>query len=148
MRRDTSEAAWRKGSQIVSLVFACAWGMEYLMQPPKRTLYPAEAGIPLTLFGTLLLLFGILGLLGEIWKAIGYSKPPTPDAPYICRAEDRSWPSFVAHASLCAIYAGFFAGCFYDMVANTHLYGIRVLVAMLLLTIGHGWFAQRSSYVS
>lgn len=149
MRKSTADAAWLKAAQIVFLILACGAGADYLMQPPKSSLYIVETFIPRAPFGMIFLVLGIMGLIGEWWKELGRSKPPTEaSVRWICQSDNRWWPSFTAHAALCAIYVGIFFGCVTEQIVNHHPYGIRVGLAMLALGTGHWAFAQRSRHAT
>lgn len=136
-------------AQIAILVLACNWGIDYLLDPPKKALYAAEQTVTLPPIGALLFAFGIMGLIGELWMFIGRSKDPeTAWRTFLCRSENRWWPSWFAHSVLCAIYLGFFVWCIIEMLVNSHIHGMRVATAMLTLAAGHWVFAQRRKHAS
>lgn len=132
-------------AQMFLLVLACLWGVDYMMEPPKTSLYVAERMIiSLPLWGSFFLLFGLVGLLGEWWMEAGRNKTPSDaSVPYICQAENRWWPSFGAHAALCAMYASLGAGCVVEMTINRHWHGMRMVGGMATIAVGHWVFAQR-----
>jgi hypothetical protein len=131
-------------AQIVSLILACAYGVDYLIEPPRASLYTVEELIgPLPPWGAMFLVFGIMGLIGELWMEVGRKQPPVPQIPYVCTAKNRWWPSFTAHVVLCAMYAGLAAGSVVEMIVNGHFYGARVVTLMIILTTWHAFFAQR-----
>lgn len=138
-------ATTERVAQIVILLLACCYGVDYLTAPPKYSLYTIEELIgPLPPWGALFLTFGIMGLIGELWMEIGRRKqPPENPIPYICEAKNRWWPSFVAHVALCAMYAGLAAGSVAEMLIHGHVYGVRVVGVMSMFTVWNGFFAQR-----
>jgi hypothetical protein len=132
--------------QVGVLVLALQWGIDYLLNPPKRDMYIFERmmdghPIPLPLIGGLLLLLGTMGLVGELWIETGDRK--TRGAPAICTARNRWLPSFIAHSGLCAAYLAIGVGCAVEMIYNNHLYGLRMTGSMLLLAFAHYVYAQR-----
>lgn len=149
MRKSTADAAWLKAAQIVFFILACVFGADYLMTPPKTTLYVVERWIPIAPIGALFLFCGMMGLVGEWWIELGRSKPPKEaSVRWLIRQENRWWPSFTAHSILCAVYMGMGAGCVAELIVNHHFYGTRVAVATFALAAGHWMFAQRSRHVS
>jgi len=131
-------------AQIIFLLWACAYGVDYLMEPPKASLYTVEELIgPLAPWGAMFLVFGMMGLIGELWLEVGRKESSRRRILYICRAKNRWWPSFTAHIALCGMYAGLAAGTVAEMIVNGHFYGARVVFLMFVLTTWHGFFAQR-----
>lgn len=102
-----------------------------------------EHVIPLTICGALFLLFGVMGLVGELWMELGRSQRPSLGIPYVCYSENRWWPSFVAHACLCAIYMALTAGYMMEMVVHWHLWGMRHPAIMFAFAAMHYAFAQK-----
>lgn len=147
MTNKASDDAWAKGMQLALLVLACIWGADYLMKPPSESRYTAEMWLPLAPLGVAILTFGIVGIIGWGWKDSG-RRNTSPDAPFLCRIQQRWWPSFIAHTVLCAIYAGLGVVGGAEQVWNNHLHGGRVTAAMLVLSAAHWWHAQNSRDVS
>lgn len=145
-----SPAGTERIAQILILLLACSFGTDYLIEPPKATLYTTEQliGGLLPLWGAAFLTLGIMGLLGELWMAIGHAKEPSENpVGYICTARNRWWPSFTAHVGLCGMYAGIGFGCIAEMIVHGHLYGMRVVGGMFMLVVGHCFFAQKRRHV-
>jgi len=131
--------------QLGALVLACGWGIDYMLRPPRYDLYTFERllGEALPWWGATLLTMGLMGLIGEVWVEAGRGRNHAPAIPYVCTSRNRWWPSCLAHSVLCAIYGGFAAGCYVDMLVSGYFYGARMAGGMLLLSIGHGAFAHR-----
>lgn len=150
--RYISEEKLRWG-QIALLVLAILWGIDYLITP-HWAIAPAlsviEAALPIPIWGTLFLTFGITGLIGELWLEMGRHKPPPRHpVPFICRTENRWWPSYTAHALLCALYATVGVGYLLELVVSWHVWGFRACAMMWMIAYGHWVFmARRRTNVS
>ena len=149
MRKKASDAAWLKALQIICLLWACSAGADYLMDPPISALYVVETLTPRPPSGVVFLFLGIMGLVGEWWRELGSRRIVFEAPPYwVCRRENRWWPSWVAHSGLAAIYFALLVTCIGEMILNHHLYGLRVAFAMLSFCGAHLYFAQKYRYVS
>lgn len=137
--------------QLVLLVIACNWGVDYMMDPPHYSLYIYEqmmddGPIPLPLWGFLLLSLAILGFIGEVWIQSGNHDDSR--LPAICRSERRWLPSFIAHAGLCSAYLAIGVGCALEQFNNSHLHGLRMTSSVMFgLALGHAIFAWRRRHV-
>lgn len=141
-----SERKLRWG-QIALLVLACFFGTDYLITPDwavAPSLSVVEAALPLPVWGWLFLTFGAIGLIGENWIELGRHKPP-PQKPLrgICQAENRWWPSYLAHSMLCAMYATLGLGYALELVTSWHLWGFRAPALMWMIAYGHFVFIGR-----
>jgi len=133
-------------AQITLLVFTCIWGIDYLIGAPWYTLQTVEKSMPLTLWGSLLLFFGLLGLAGEVWMIIGERRIFKGHVCFLLKSANRWWPSFVAHAVLCAFCMGLGAGCVVEMVINDQLYGARIPAGLFTLAAVHWVGVQRRKH--
>jgi len=131
-------------AQIALLTLACIWGADYLITQPKGSLDYVEHVIPLNLCGVLFLFFGVMGIIGELWMELGRSqKASLVNIPFICHAQNRWWPSFAAHAGLCALYSALTAGYLAEMFVHWHLWGMRTPAVMFAFAAMHWAFTQR-----
>jgi hypothetical protein len=84
--------------QVVVLVEAIARGLAYILTPHTvlgRTDIVNSA--PIEVWGTIFIIFGLAGLLGEVLMS-GYSPASG------IGANPRAWPSFLAHSGLMIMY--------------------------------------------
>jgi hypothetical protein len=136
-------------AQICLLILACIWGADYLLNQPSASLDAVEHVLPLHLLGAMFLLFGVMGIIGELWMEIGNKDGDLSwsKMPYICTAENRWWPSFTAHLGLCGIYAGLGFAYIAEMLAGWHLWGGHDPALMFVLAAMHGVFVRRRRHV-
>lgn len=133
--------------QILLLVLAVAWGLDYLITPDwaiTPSLSVVEAALPIPVWGFLFLASGITGLAGELWIELGRHKPPPKrPIPVLCKAENRWWPSYTAHTILCALYAAVGVGYLLNLVVSWHVWGFRSCLIMWVIAFGHFVFMSR-----
>jgi hypothetical protein len=133
--------------QVLVLVAACQWGIDYIQHPEPDDLYVFERmmdghPIPLPVIGWLLLSLGMLGLVGELWFEMGDRKT-RGTVPAVCTASSRWWPSFTAHSGLCAAYIAIGVGSLIQMLWSGDLYGWRMTGGAGLLAFAHYIYMQR-----
>jgi hypothetical protein len=138
-------------AQLVLLALAVVWGFDYFIQPIEAavTLTVVEKAAPLPAWGFAFLFFGAMGLIGELWMETGrhHPNPHNPDVRPIWRAENRWWPSFIAHAALLSLYTAVGFGYVLEMATNWHLWGVRSPFAMFSFAVGHWVFMRRRKNV-
>lgn len=103
-----------------------------------------ESALPIPVWGFLFLSAGVLGLFGEVWIDLGRHKPaPKKPIPAMCRAENRWWPSYLAHSMLCSLYATVGFGYLLNLVTGWHVWGFRSCLVMWMIAYGHFVFIGR-----
>lgn len=135
-------------AQIVLLFVAVAWGVDYIITPHSElppSLLVVEAAAPLPVWGLGFLIFGLMGIAGELWMEFGRHHPVlhTPKVPAICRAENRWWPSFTAHAVLIGLFSAVAMGQALVLVLDWHLWGLRGPVMLGAFAVGNWVFMKR-----
>jgi hypothetical protein len=134
-------------AQIVLLCLAVIWGTDYLITPnwaiaPSLTV--VESAFPIPVWGAVFLFGGVMGLVGELWLEIGRNHtPPRRPPPLLCRAENRWWVSFTAHAGLCSLYTSVGVGYALDLLQSWHVWGCRAPALMFAFAFGHWVFMSR-----
>lgn len=132
-------------AQVCLLILACIWGADYLMPQPRGSLSTVEHVVPLQFLGGLFLIFGIMGIIGELWIEVGKASKPVK-VPIICNAENRWWPSFTAHLALCGVYSALGFGYILEMIVDGHLWGGRAPAVMVAFASVHWVFAQKRKH--
>lgn len=138
-----SDTLLQRLAQISLFTLACIGGADYLMPQPRGSLNALEHLLPLRAVGALFLFFGVMGLIGECWIEIGRKTSPGLRIPYVCSAENRWWPSYVAHFALCTSYLAFTFAYLAEMFVHWHLWGDRYPAFLFSVAVTHGAFAQK-----
>ena len=134
-------------AQLFLFVLALLFGFDYLATPAgelTKSLTVVEAAFPIPVWGIAFLLFGTLGLLGELWIELGVAYSlKHPHGPDWLQAGNRWVPTAVSHFALMVLYTGVGVGYVVNLIIAGHLWGARSPALMFLLAYGHLVFMNR-----
>lgn len=148
--------------QIFLQGVAVGWGVDYIITPAYATgsaLSVIERAFPLWVWGLFFITAGLVGLLGELWmeycrrmerrRLLGYTRRKSDQgccsekARFMARERVRSWPSYLAHCGLLALYSSLGLGYALNLIVEWHLWGIRAPLLMWALACAHWIYMQR-----
>ena len=126
--------------QIGLLLEAIVRGVNYLVTPSDASMlyHAAQGTMPLYVWGIMFIAMGLIGLLGELWMSYNGST---------LGWDNRSWPSFISHIGLMALFAGFAASAVVGIVERgAPFYGFVTPFDFVVFSVAHWAFARRRKH--
>lgn len=126
--------------QLAFLIEAIVRGLNYITTPDDYSLlyWQAQESMPLDMWGSIFVLFGVTGLFGE-WLMHGNGSTNKWD--------NKAWPSFIAHIGLMVLFVGFSVSAMAGVTMRDGFYGFVVPYDLLIFAVVHWAFARRRRHV-
>lgn len=127
--------------QVGILTEAVVRGLNYIATPSQELslLYDAaDKSMPLWCWGLIFILFGVTGLLGELWMSTNGTS---------VQWSHRAWPSYLAHTGLMVLFGAFAFSAAAGVIARDGFYGFVTPYDFLFFAIAHWAYARRRKHV-